>query len=161
MKMVNKEIYDKLVAITEEERAILSGDGSIQRQLYMDGNADVINSDKLLSPGKLIAIRPHTRFVHFPPHSHDYIEMVYMISGNTVHIVNGNKVRIPKKYKKELYKELYYCAKFGVQGHLDKISCTKAFYKEHVYGKIYFVNMVEPEEAKKLFELADKVQWEY
>lgn len=76
-------------------------------------------------------------------------------------LVNGNKVRIPKKYKKELYKELYYCAKFGVQGHLDKISCTKAFYKEHVYGKIYFVNMVEPEEAKKLFELADKVQWEY
>ncbi len=92
--MVKKELYDKLVAITEEERAILNGDGTIQRQLYMDGADDIINSDKLLSPGKLIAIRPHTRFVHFPPHSHDFIEMVYMLSGSTVHIINGNKVTV-------------------------------------------------------------------
>lgn len=92
--MVRKEIYDKLVAITEEERAILNGDGSIQRQLYMEDAADVVSIDKFLSPGKLIAIRPHTRFVHFPPHSHDYIEMVYMLSGSTVHIVNGNKVTL-------------------------------------------------------------------
>lgn len=92
--MVKKEIYDKLVAITEEEKAILGGDGSIQRQLYMEGGSDIVNGDKLLSPGKLIAIRPHTRFVHFPPHSHDFIEMVYMLSGQTIHIVNGNTVTL-------------------------------------------------------------------
>lgn len=92
--MIDKEIHDKLIAITEEERAILGGEDAIQRQLYMEGNADVISVDKMLSPGKLIAIRPHTRFIHFPPHSHDYVEMVYMLSGSLVHIVNGNKVTL-------------------------------------------------------------------
>lgn len=76
-------------------------------------------------------------------------------------IVNGAKIRIAKSYKRKLYQELYYCSKFGVSNHMSKVGCNKAFYKEHVYGKIYFVNMVEPEEAKKLFAIADEVQWDY
>ena len=62
--------------ITEEERQFLSGSKQIDRTLYMDGSRDVINGSKLLEKGKLIAIRPHTRFVHFPEHTHDYVEMV-------------------------------------------------------------------------------------
>lgn len=76
-------------------------------------------------------------------------------------LVNGSQVRIPKNYKRNLYQQLYYCKKFGVQSHLEKINCNKAFFKEHVYGKIYFVNLVEPEEAKKLFCLASQIDWGY
>ena len=76
-------------------------------------------------------------------------------------IVNGKKVSIPKKYKRSIYQELYYCLKYGVQDHMQYINCDNAFYKEHVYGKIYFVNMIEPEEAERLFELANKIQWDY
>ncbi|MCI8774762.1 MAG: AraC family transcriptional regulator [Lachnospiraceae bacterium] len=46
------------------------------------------DSRKLLRKGRLIEIRPHTRFVHFPRHSHNYVEMVYMCSGSTTHIIN-------------------------------------------------------------------------
>ena len=53
---------------------------------------DVITGRKLLSPGKNIMIRPHTRFVHFPEHTHDYVEMVYMCQGQTRHMVNGTEV---------------------------------------------------------------------
>lgn len=35
-------------------------------------------------------IRPHTRFVEFPKHKHDYIEIIYMCSGQTVHLVNDS-----------------------------------------------------------------------
>ena len=38
----------------------------------------VIDSDKLLEAGQLITIRPHTRFVHFPEHTHNYVEVIYM-----------------------------------------------------------------------------------
>lgn len=76
-------------------------------------------------------------------------------------LVNGNRIRICKKYKKALYQELYYCSKYGVENHLQKIGCNRSFYKEHVYGKIYFVNMVEPDEAKKMFEIAKSIQWDY
>ena len=43
----------------------------------------------MLEKGKLIDIRPHTRFVHFPKHRHNYVEIIYMCSGKTDHIING------------------------------------------------------------------------
>ena len=79
----------------------------------------------------------------------------------TGHIVNGENVRVSKEFKRSLLQELYYCKRFGVSDHMRHIGCNKAFYKEHVYGKLFFVNMVEPDEAKKLFALADSIDWEY
>lgn len=76
-------------------------------------------------------------------------------------LVNGPCVRIPKKYKRDLYQELYYCSKYGVLDHMKQIGCDKAFFKEHVYGKIYFVNMIEPLEARKLFLIANEISWDY
>ena len=80
--------------ITPEEQKILDGQNFIDRQLYMQGRPDVINSRKLLEHGKLITLRPHTRFIHFPQHTHDYVEMVYMCSGTTTHIVNGQRIEL-------------------------------------------------------------------
>lgn len=89
---MNPEMLAKLCVITPEEQAILSGRTTIDRGLYMHGNSDTINSRKLLAAGKLITIRPHTRFIHFPQHKHDYIEMVYMCAGKTNHVVNGKEI---------------------------------------------------------------------
>lgn len=55
-----------------------------------------IDSRRLLNDGKLITIRPHTRFVHFPPHTHNYIEVVYMCSGSTTHYLNDTVVKAEK-----------------------------------------------------------------
>lgn len=89
---MKKEIIDKLIPLTEEERKLVDGRKEINRVLYMDSSKNVINSKKLLEQGKLIAIRPHTRFVRFPPHVHDYIEVVYMCCGSTTHIINGDEI---------------------------------------------------------------------
>ena len=87
-------IIKQLSAVTPEEQKILDGQPSIDRQLYMQGFENVINSRKLLSSGKLITIRPHTRFVHFPEHTHDYVEMIYMCKGSSTHIVNGHRIEL-------------------------------------------------------------------
>ena len=63
---MDSELLRKLSAISEEESAILRGEKQIDRTLYMDAGRDVITGSKLLSPGKIITIRPHTRFVAFP-----------------------------------------------------------------------------------------------
>ena len=89
---MNDAIITTLSRITEEERAILSGRRSIDRSLYMDGSRDVISGEKLLDRDKLIDVRPHTRFIAFPEHSHDYVEMVYMCQGSTMHTVDGNRI---------------------------------------------------------------------
>jgi len=87
-------LLQKLSRITGEEQAILNGRSTIDRCLYMDGNGDTINAQKLLASGKLITLRPHTRFIHFPKHTHDYVEVVYMCAGQTTHIVNGNTIHL-------------------------------------------------------------------
>lgn len=90
--MVDQRIMKRLRTVTDEERAILNGRTTIDRGLYMTDNQNVINSRKMLADGKLIAIRTHTRFIHFPEHTHDYVEVVYMCSGSTTHVVNGKTI---------------------------------------------------------------------
>lgn len=89
---MDQQILAHLQGITEEEQAILDGRTTIDRNLYMQGQGNTINAKKLLASGKLITIRPHTRFIHFPEHTHDYVEVVYMCTGQTVHIVNGKTI---------------------------------------------------------------------
>lgn len=92
--MIDSNIIEKLSVITPEEEKILSGAENIDRRLYMMEKGNVINSKKLLDEGKLITIRPHTRFINFPRHSHDYIEVVYMCKGKSTHIINGKKIEL-------------------------------------------------------------------
>ena len=90
--MINRELMNELRRITEEEQKILDGQKSIDRTLYMNAAQNIVNNTKMLTEGKMIAMRPHTRFVHFPEHSHDYVEIVYMCSGTTTHIVDGDTI---------------------------------------------------------------------
>ena len=89
---MNEAIIARLARVNEEEQAILSGRRSIDRSIYMDGSRDVISGEKLLERDKLIAVRKHTRFVAFPEHTHDYVEMVYMCRGTTTHTVDGSRI---------------------------------------------------------------------
>ena len=91
---MNEALLSYFRRVTEEEQAILDGRQNIDRDLYMLGHANTINAKKLLAAGKLITIRPHTRFIHFPEHTHDYVEVVYMCAGHTTHIVNGKKITL-------------------------------------------------------------------
>lgn len=88
---VNEELLEHLREITQEERALLRGEGSIQKEIYTSGKDFVVDNAKLLERGHLIEIRPHTRFAHFPRHRHNYVELVYMCCGSTTHIINDTE----------------------------------------------------------------------
>ena len=83
---MDRALLERLSRITDEEQKHLDGRDTVDRELYISGPGTKINARRLLAAGKLITLRPHTRFVRFPPHSHDYVEMVYMCAGSTVHI---------------------------------------------------------------------------
>lgn len=91
---MNKELLNQLRAITEEEHIILEGQNTIDPDLYNLGNSMTVDNKKLLGQGKLIQIRPHTRFVHFPKHNHNYVEVIYMCSGHTTHIIDGVEIEL-------------------------------------------------------------------
>ena len=94
---MNKDLLNKLTPITAEEQAILEGRSSIDRSLYYRAEkptrkTDEIDASVVLANGKLIDMRPHTRFIHFPRHTHNYVEFVYMCQGTTTHIIDGNQI---------------------------------------------------------------------
>lgn len=89
VKKMNQELLNALADITPEEQRLLNGN-PVDMANYAAGKVFVIDSAKMLEKGKLIAIRPHTRFADFPRHMHNYIEIMYMCSGSTTHVINDS-----------------------------------------------------------------------
>ncbi|WP_026651696.1 AraC family transcriptional regulator [Butyrivibrio proteoclasticus] len=100
---MDKRLIEILGTITDEERAILAGEERINRALYYSdspsgkrakSSEDEIDAARVLQDGKLIDMRPHVRFVHFPLHTHNYVEFIYMCQGETTHIVDGQRITL-------------------------------------------------------------------
>lgn len=87
---MREELMRELRKITPEEEKLLAG-GRVERTLYTSSRDFTVDSEKLLAKGKLITVRPHTRFAEFPRHAHNYIEIMYMCSGQTVHTIDGER----------------------------------------------------------------------
>lgn len=93
---MDRALYESFRAVTKEEEALLSG-SALKRELYTASDAFIIDAQKLMDKGRLISFRPHTRFIAFPAHQHNYIELMYMLCGETVHTVNGGEtIRLKK-----------------------------------------------------------------
>ena len=92
--MLKADILEQLKQITPEEQAIINGEKEINRDIYMLGQDNTVNSKMLLDEGKLITMRKHTRFIAFPEHAHDYVELIYMCKGSTTHIVEGKEIKL-------------------------------------------------------------------
>lgn len=89
---MHQELLKELSVITDEERRILDGHTDIEHDRYTEKKELIVDCEKLIQKGKLIQVRPHTRFVRFPKHRHNYVEVIYMCQGTTTHIVDGNRV---------------------------------------------------------------------
>ena len=77
-------------------------------------------------------------------------------------VVQNGTVRVPKAFKRKLRQEIYYCRKFGVLTHLENVKAEKHIhYREYLYGKAYYIHMVEPEEGMRLLGELDKIRWPY
>lgn len=108
---MTEALLSELKKITPEERKILEGQTSIEKKLYMTAETNVIDAAKLLRAGRLLEVRTHTRFVHFPEHTHNYVEVIYMCAGQTHHVVDGEEVFLNQgellflnqKAKQEIY----------------------------------------------------------
>ncbi|MDQ8011388.1 MAG: reverse transcriptase domain-containing protein [Flavobacterium nitrogenifigens] len=79
-----------------------------------------------------------------------------VVTGLTV----SNDVHIHRNFKKDVKKHIYGCINFGVENHLKFMQIEdKHLYKEWLLGKIYFINSIEPETAKKIMIEFNKITW--
>lgn len=74
--------------------------------------------------------------------------------------INGGKIHVNRKYLKKFKQEIYYCKKFGPSEHLKYVNINKLNFKDHMYGKAYFVKMIDKEIGEKLLLALDEIDWE-
>ena len=67
-------------------------------------------------------------------------------------IVVNEKLSIPEDYRRKLRQELYYCRKFGIQEHLQKIGLEipENTYRMQLLGKVNYVLQVHPNDKDML-----------
>lgn len=94
--MFNKKIISYLTNLTAEEQQILSGNLLIDKNLYSERKDFEIDSKKFLHDNELINIRKHTRFIEFPEHKHNYIEMAYVLQGEMIQIIKNKEIKLKK-----------------------------------------------------------------
>lgn len=76
-------------------------------------------------------------------------------------VVGKDTIRVPKGFKRKLRQEIYYCRKFGVSAHLENSNSRKSIhFKEYLYGKAYYIHMVEPEAGQGFLKELDHINWE-
>lgn len=90
------DLMNELLKITEEEEIILQDNKKVKKDIYTNQSNFVIESEKFLNQDNMIMIRKHTRFVDFPKHKHNYIEINYVYSGELNQKVGNQKISLQK-----------------------------------------------------------------
>ncbi len=76
-------------------------------------------------------------------------------------IVKDDGLSVPRNYKRKLKQEIYYCKKFGVAAHLENTKAEKMVnFREYLYGKAFYVKMVEPITGQKFLDELNEILWE-
>ncbi|MDO4521564.1 MAG: AraC family transcriptional regulator [Eubacteriales bacterium] len=92
---MREDILERLRAITEEEQRLLDSGGGVEPKLYTtDEDLTTVDSHMMLGEGRLIAARTHTRFVRFPKHRHNFVEVLYVCEGSLTNIIDEKRVEI-------------------------------------------------------------------
>lgn len=92
---MKQELLEILEVVREEEREILEEGAGIRKERYTEEDSFVVSARKMMgNDRKLIQIRTHTRFIDFPKHRHDFIEMMYVCKGSCTHIIDGQEITV-------------------------------------------------------------------
>lgn len=89
---MNPELISKMQEISPEEQSYLDGNATVNKELYTSEIKFEIDRNRFLKEGRLITVRPHSRFIDFPAHRHNYIEIMYVCQGTITHYLDGKEV---------------------------------------------------------------------
>ncbi len=93
---MRQELLQELMIISDEEEKYRRGQGNVEKHLYAGESLDEIDREKLLRRGRLITVRKHSRFVEFPEHRHNYVEIMYVVQGSITHRIGDKELTLNK-----------------------------------------------------------------
>ncbi|HEU5106329.1 MAG TPA: reverse transcriptase family protein [Solirubrobacterales bacterium] len=74
-------------------------------------------------------------------------------------VVVNQRLGWPRERRRWLRQEIHYLQRFGVASHLERRGSTRAGYRDYIYGHVYALNMLHPDEAGAYFAVLDQLDW--
>lgn len=72
-------------------------------------------------------------------------------------------VNVPKSYRREVWRELHFLSKFGVESHIRKhgevYGQSTGFYKQWLLGRIMYIRSITPEIGNKMLATFNALPW--
>lgn len=84
------------MTVSAEEEKYRAGQVWVEHDLYARDTLEEVDRKRLLQRGKLITVRSHSRFVDFPEHRHNYVEIMYVVQGSITHYIEGKELVLKK-----------------------------------------------------------------
>ena len=95
---MKRELIDRLSDITNEEMSVLSDSYSLSSDAEPAfANMALRRRDyiwNVIGTRQTVTVKPHTRFVEIPVHSHSYVEMMYVCDGSITHFIDGQMLTL-------------------------------------------------------------------
>ncbi|MCM3440477.1 AraC family transcriptional regulator [Metabacillus halosaccharovorans] len=89
-------LLHELLQLNEEEKLMLQQKKEVQKELYTSQEPFIVEGERFLNQNNMIMVRKHTRFVHFPKHKHNYIEVNYVFNGSLTQTVGNERIELKK-----------------------------------------------------------------
>lgn len=92
---MRQEVIKELELITDEEKRVLSGEKQqVVWDIYSTKDRFEVDAKRLIKKGEYLSVRKHCRFVDFPEHGHNYIEIFYVCQGTIVNWIEGERIEM-------------------------------------------------------------------
>lgn len=94
---MNTKLIEELKKISEREEEYMRKAAHGLECYSVNEGEDIVDYKKMASEEGMISIYKRTRFVDYPAHSHNYLEVIYMCSGSLTQIIdNETKLEMKK-----------------------------------------------------------------
>ncbi len=68
-------------------------------------------------------------------------------------------VHVPKYYRKDVFKELYYAKKYGPDDHCARKGYKKGFYRDWLHGRIMYIRSIDRPVGDKMLSKFNEIEW--
>lgn len=152
-------IVDKLYEMTDEEQRAINEQAKVEQALYTSQNYFTVESEKFLNEQQLIKMRKHTRFVDFPIHNHNYIELNFVVKGSMEQIINDKVVQLKEGEIILLNQFISHEIKASKKDDLIVNFIIHPAYFDSIYSLLNQGNIIQSFVVDSRYEIADKGQY--
>lgn len=71
----------------------------------------------------------------------------------------SNGLHVPKEYRKQVFRELYFAKKYGPDDHCKRTGNEKGYFKEWLLGRIMFVRSIDKEAGDRMLQTFNEINW--